>query len=293
MVPMPKLYPDQYAEKNSVVQELFINTADDNYIAARWCFHENLNVDFFWLAVHSLEKYMKAVLLLNGQSSKSYGHNITKLYSNTRPLAPELLPAKLYKPDLAMPDEQWHDEDVETFIERLYRDGQADNRYQLYGYVRHAEDLWKLDQLIFNVRRLCRPLETHFLGEKKVGAPDDSIRRRLLKDKPSAWTLNCKLEATVEGQRGETLKHALLNWNFAFAPNNYSHTRTDYRSASNNSVLIRRIYDPLEGGPKHFDHADRLWDWIKVNIQLPNKKPNDLVAEIEIERARIKAKFTP
>jgi hypothetical protein len=44
---MPKLYPDQYAEKNSVVQELFIDTADDNYIAARWCFHENLDVGFF------------------------------------------------------------------------------------------------------------------------------------------------------------------------------------------------------------------------------------------------------
>src|SRR5258708_33342421 len=102
---MAKEFDDQYAEKHSIVKELFINTADDNYIAARWCFHENLNVDFFWLAVHSLEKYMKAVLLLNGQSSKSYSHDITKLYSNIQPLAPELLPKQLFKPDSVMPDD--------------------------------------------------------------------------------------------------------------------------------------------------------------------------------------------
>lgn len=290
---MTKPYPDQHAEKTSIIEELFINTADDNYIAARWCFHESLNVDFFWLAVHSLEKYMKAVLLMNGFSSKSYSHNIVKLYSVVRPLAPELLPTKLFKPDAEMPDEQWRNEDVEVFLQRLHRDGNADNRYQLYGYVRHAEDLWKLDQLVFNVRRLCRPLETHFLGEKIAGVPDDSIRRRLKKDMPSSWTLHCNLETTIEGGRGEVLKHALLNWNFAFAPDNYLHTQTDYRSAWNNSVLIRRIYDPLEGGPANFTEADKLWNWIKDNVQLPNKKPNDLVTEIETERARIKAKFTP
>lgn len=292
---MTKPYPDQYAEKNSIVQELFINTADDNYIAARWCFHESLNVDFFWLAVHSLEKYMKAILLLNGRSSKSYRHNIVKLYSDVQPLAPELLPTTLFKPDAAMPDEYWRNEDVDVFLERLYQNGKANNRYQLYGYVRHAEDLWKLDQVVFKVRPLCRPLETHFLGENIVGVPDDSIRRRLLKDRPSAWTLHCNLETTIEGRRGETLKHALLNWNFAFAPDNYRHTKTDYRSASNNPVLDRRIYDPLEGGPAHFAEADKLWDWIKANIQLPNEKKSndDLVTEIEAERARIKAKFTP
>jgi HEPN domain-containing protein len=290
---MTKLYPDQYAEKSSIVQELFINTADDNYIAARWCFHESLNVDFFWLAVHSLEKYMKAVLLMNEKSSRSYGHDISKLYSTIQPLAPELLPTKLLKPDAAMPDEQWHDENVESFIERVHRDGQADNRYQLYGYVRRAEDLWKFDQIVFRVRRLCRPLETHFLGGKVAGAPDDSIRQRLVKDRPSAWTLNCKLEETIEGRRGKTLKHELLNWNFAFAPEDYPHKRMDYRSASSNPVLVRRIYEPLEGGPENFIEADKLWDWVKTNIQLPSRKPNDLVADIEVERDRIKARFMP
>ena len=77
-------------EQGLIVRELFIDTADDNYIAARKCFIEGLNVDWFWLAVHALEKYMKAALLLNGLSAKNYrgangksqpyGHDIVALH---------------------------------------------------------------------------------------------------------------------------------------------------------------------------------------------------------------------
>ena len=47
-----------HAEQDLIVRDLFVDTADDNYIAARWCFVEGLNVDYFWLSVHALEKYM-------------------------------------------------------------------------------------------------------------------------------------------------------------------------------------------------------------------------------------------
>src|ERR1700737_1057245 len=103
---MAKPYPEQYAEKHSIVKELFIATADDNYIAARWCFHENLNVDFFWLAVHCLEKYLKAVLLLNGKSSLGYQHEIIELFEEIKDFANDLLPSSLVRPP-DMPAEMW------------------------------------------------------------------------------------------------------------------------------------------------------------------------------------------
>jgi hypothetical protein len=84
---MPYNFPDLHAEKKSVVRELFISTADDNYTLARWCFQQKLNVDFFWLAVHCLEKYFKAALLMNGHSSQGYNHRIVDLYEAVRPLA--------------------------------------------------------------------------------------------------------------------------------------------------------------------------------------------------------------
>jgi hypothetical protein len=30
---------DLYAYKHSIVDDLYIKTADDNYVAARWCFY--------------------------------------------------------------------------------------------------------------------------------------------------------------------------------------------------------------------------------------------------------------
>lgn len=57
-----------YPYHRSIVDELFIKTADDSYVAARWCYANGFDVDFFWLAGHALEKYLKAVLFLNGRS---------------------------------------------------------------------------------------------------------------------------------------------------------------------------------------------------------------------------------
>ena len=93
-----------YAGKHSIVQELFIKTADENYVTARFCFAHELNVDFFWNAVHGLEKYLKAALLLSGRSGKDFtvagtrrlfNHNIAELFAEVRPLAPERIPTRL------------------------------------------------------------------------------------------------------------------------------------------------------------------------------------------------------
>ena len=67
-----------------ITDELFIRTADENYIAARWCAINRLHTDFAWLAVHALEKYLKAVLLYNGMSTKTQGHDIVRLYGEAK-----------------------------------------------------------------------------------------------------------------------------------------------------------------------------------------------------------------
>jgi hypothetical protein len=275
---------DDYAEKHSIVNELFIVTADENYVVARWCYQHELRVDFFWLAVHSLEKYLKAALLLNGLPAKGYGHNIVKLFGDVWSLAPELLPTILVKPS-QYEIEFWYDETTEKFIERLYADGQADNRYQLFGYSLHMEDLFKVDQIVFAIRRLCQPLEAHFLAKKRPGVPDQSRRERMIKDHPSSANLYSRLEQVASGSRGKILQQALLNWNFSFAPPDYPHTAIVYSTASQNPVLVRRLFDPLEAGSQNFVKADALWKWVKDNIHLSK----ELRKEIEDERAKLKA----
>jgi hypothetical protein len=127
------------ALKSNLVQDLFVRTADENYITARWCVFNHLHIDFFWLGVHALEKYMKAVLLLNGFSSvkdpnsKKYGHNIIRLYAKVKNLAQELLPNLLEKPQ-NLNIHNWVTLPAEKFIQRLYRYGNPDNRYLIYGF---------------------------------------------------------------------------------------------------------------------------------------------------------------
>jgi hypothetical protein len=63
------------ASKHNLVLELFVRTADENYLTARWWAVNHLNTDFLWLSVHVLEKYLKAVLLLSGGSCRRSAFN--------------------------------------------------------------------------------------------------------------------------------------------------------------------------------------------------------------------------
>jgi len=285
---------DTYALRHSIVNELFIKTADENYVTARFCFSYGLDVDFFWEAVHALEKYLKAALLLNGRSGKgrmvggkqkAYGHNIVDLFAAVQPLAPELLPVKLPKPDGINPP-TWFDETTDSFVARLYDMGNEHNRYQLSGYIRRQEDLLKVDQVVFVVRRLCQPLETHFLGRKRAGAPDKTKRQRMLQDHPSSSNLYSTLEKVIAGGRGKFLKHIALNWNFPFAPTGYKHAKLGYGMSSVNPVLVRRILEPLDSGdPRQEREADQLWQWVQDNIYIPK----EYVTAYNSERLKRKA----
>ena len=285
-----------HAEQGRIVREIFVDTADDNYITARWCFVEGLNVDYFWLAVHSLEKYMKGVLLLNGRSGKryrdevgrwrSFGHDIVVLYEQVKSFAADFLPSSLERPrDLEI--DYWRDETPEAFFGRLYRHGNADNRYQIFGFVQHREDLFKLDRMVFALRRLCVPLDAYYLGKQRPGTTNLSHRDVLAKQ-PDWWTVSsaCKLEKTAAGKRGERLRRVLLNLNLLFATVDFPHGGLRSRTSAHNPVLGRSILVPLEQA-QDSDAAARaveVCDWVIENIQLPP----DVAAQLSQARAKRK-----
>lgn len=285
---MPHDIPPLHAHQSTVVRELFVDTADDNYITARWCFFEALNVDYFWLAVHALEKYMKAVLLLNGHSAKGYHdkagsfhqyrHNIVALYEHVSPFASDLLPSKLTRPN-NLQISHWRDETPEAFIGRFHGNGNADNRYQIFGFIQHAEDLFKLDTMVYALRRLCVPLDAYYLGKHRPGT-SNWTHRDILTQQPNRWTgtASCKLGKTFDGKRGERLRDVFLKFNFPFAPEGFTHGRLSSRTSSHNPVLWRSILEPLEQAPDTATAAtpEALRDWVLANIQIPN----DIAAQL-------------
>ena len=274
-------------QKKQIVQELFVNTADDNYITARWCFIEELNVDYFWLAVHALEKYMKAVLLVNGKSSKGFSHDIVKLYGCVESFASDLLPDNLKKPVVFGSDHQWLNESPEEFLQRLYDNGNADNRYQIFGFLRHHDDLFKLDLMIFALRRLCVPLDGYCLPSNG----GNLTYRDMLMNQPEQWTLtqSGKLSKTVSGKRSERLREVLLSHNFPFAPDDFPHSRFRTNMAFQNPVLGLFIIKPLERALNKAtaNIAVELTDWAVKNIQFPK----DVIKQLEDAKANCKAKW--
>ena len=63
---------------NDLATRSFRNVADQDYIAARLCFRGALMVQFSWMAHQTIEKYLKAILIYNGQSSKGLSHDLSK-----------------------------------------------------------------------------------------------------------------------------------------------------------------------------------------------------------------------
>lgn len=267
------------AEKAQIVRELFIDTADDNYILARWCFVGGLSVDYSWLAVHTLEKYMKAALLLNGQSGKE-GHDIRRLYKNVKHLSADLLPENLTQPP-ALEIDSWRDERPTRFLERLYRNGNAHNRYQIFGFLRHREDLFKLDSMAFALRRLCVPLEA-----RRRPSKTNRTHRDVLTEEPTTWTVSqaCRLERTVLGHRGEQLRKVLLNLNVSFAPEGFPHGSLRSSMAWHSSVIERLILRRLERSSCSDDtgRAVKLCRWMIENILLPDNVVQQLEEALDL-----------
>ena len=251
-------------QKRAIVDGFFINTADDNYITARWCFSEWLNVDYYWLAVHALEKYMKASLLLNGLSSIGYGHDIRKLYEVVMRFASELLPKE------------------EDFLFRLYDKGNADNRYQIYGYEKKSDDLVKLDMTVFSLRRLCVPLDAYAVRDKEL------TNREMLKHNPSDWVLSpgCTLEEIEKGLRGKRLSEVLFNENPNFARREIPDSLVTSRVTAIHSILDHYVLVPIEKypGSEKANMALELGEWVIGNIHIPKDVKENIRKTIDGQR---------
>lgn len=268
--------------KYRIAKEMFLRTADDNYLVARWCRFEQLNVDFSWLAVHALEKYMKAALLMNGQSSKGLGHDVVRLYKGVKDkVAKGLLDRPFTKP----PDWKrfWRDETTETYLQRLYNAGNADNRYEVYGYELEPEDLVKLDATVFAVRRLCQTLARGIHPELP-----SVTHRQILEKQPDYWSIDLggRLEKAAR-REDHKMHHVLCCLNLAFAPPSYEQPSATSGAAMKRSVLHTEILKYSYPNPEECDHLEALLNWIDESIQLPKEVRQQLRDKLQDERRKL------
>jgi len=106
---------------------MFLATADQNYIIARWAALNDLYLDFFWMGLHAVEKYLKAFLLFNGESAICYGT------TSSVSLEPcwgciGCFPGVNFKNPI-LSGLGWRDETISAYITRLNRHGDPNNPY--------------------------------------------------------------------------------------------------------------------------------------------------------------------
>ena len=292
--------------KNEVVTQMFVDTADQNYLIARWAYHRGMFIDFFWNSVHALEKYLKASLLLNGRSAiknrsnKDYGHNLNLLFKEVRSYAHDLFPEKLIKPhQLDAPhwhDEipDWHDEIPVNFLKRFNDLGNANNRYNLFGYTQRLEDLHHLDQMVYFARRVAFNLDMcPFIGRGPFSDTSPKTVRACLegdlKYSPRS-SASSRLHKLLGTKGDDELRDAGLKFNFQFAPDDYDHEQggVRFRASGSNSVLYQRIVARANNMmPSSADKkAADLAYWVIDNIYLPKPVKDEMQYCAKILRER-------
>ncbi len=279
-----------------ITDELFVRTADENYIAARWCAINRLHTDFAWLAVHALEKYLKAVLLYNGMPTKKQGHDIVRLYGEVKPFVGQWLPTKLTKP-AGLQIGHWFERTPEDFLEHLYNNGNPDNRYLIYGHDTRTEDLHMLDEMVFAVRRLVcrldRPIFRRFPTDTTTTVPTHGeMLSRQADYRPS---LSMPLDDLIRSKSDDPLRFAALNLNLAFAPD-FAHEAMRGGDSSRNPAIRMQVLDPMEKTDRNkVEDGIATARWLLANVRLPgesgNGSPKAAVAK-QIYDAMLKAEKT-
>ena len=265
--------------KYEIIQKMLIQTADQNYAVARFSFLNQLYFDFFWSSVHALEKYYKATLLLNGRTAIGYHHNIEKLHHDVSEICDIISDLNFEKPNF-MPDNKWIDEPLTKFISRINQSGNPNNRYNTYGFSCFSSDIWKLDFLIWNIRRCCRPLnECPFV--------DGETWLDFLKNNPKEWQHSRfeLLEKAINNEKiSEELKNVLLKGNNAFLPEKAMLFRGLGVSANNSPISMLFTWIGDVSSKTSQDKIEAI-EWAVSNVHFSKENKQ----EIETELERIKA----
>jgi hypothetical protein len=273
--------------KNSVVTEMFVDTADQNYLIARWAYHRGLFIDFFWNSVHALEKIFKASLLLNGKSAIGFGHDLTRLFAEVSKYAGNLFPERLTKPH-QLGQMHWCEETPAKFLARFNELGDANNRYNVFGYVQRWEDLHHLDQMVYFARRVALDLDASpYIGPRQMSDRAPNTIREFLERFVRYSPRSGRLHELLSTSGDDELRDAGLKLNFQFAPDDYDHGSVRVGISSWNTVLYRRISERVNMPPSVADReAADLADWVVKNIHLPPDVKKELHGHAETLRKR-------
>jgi hypothetical protein len=182
---------------------MFRDSADEDYLMARWAFRNGLSHPFFWNAQQATEKYLKGALLLNGCVVSQYGHELAPMFD----LLPIVLcPPKYFRRESPLSESYFVP--TKNFVSDLSDLGHPSNRYRHFSVTYNSANFHHFDEFTFLLRRLVFPLGLEYReGETYGGA-----LRRMRRFMPHKLSV-----LDTSNKRNLRVRKAVLAWrNFSF-----------------------------------------------------------------------------
>jgi hypothetical protein len=160
-IPYSKALPKEFkisAECNivGVIYESFVVTADQDYLTARLLAKSGLYRAFYWAAAQAIEKYLKAFLLLRGESVRDETHYVEALYTKACTLDASLRSITIEPHNLLSVPEYARDHlkvfSTIEFLQNIDKFGRPDNRYNSFCVDFNTGCLFALDHFVFSLR---------------------------------------------------------------------------------------------------------------------------------------------
>lgn len=223
------------------INRSFRDVADQDYIAARICHRFDLTQQFLWAALQSVEKYLKAILLYNGRSTKRLGHKAHQAYKGLK-LIGDI--------DFRIPT------DVQNFIQ--YLEGNGANRYFEYPYATTGDELLLLDKTVWYVRRYCRPFDrsTETINGRTVCWLEvelKNIHAAYYQKRPNRLRVTGGLLESILDKKQSPLRTELIWKNFWYG----RHTKHVVRNIRMHSA---------SGNPAHYLHPE-IFEELRKRVQ--------------------------
>ncbi|WP_245541007.1 HEPN domain-containing protein [Octadecabacter antarcticus] len=208
--------------KSVFAHKFFVAPSDRNYFFARFAKTYGINEEFWWQALQTIEKLLKAGLVLNGVSVKSgYSHDIEKLWNKHKEVFGDLAVTDLTRPD-KLAERFWTDNLLENFIARMNQMGHPDSRYGLLSYSNNNDDMFKFDQLAFELRRRTIGLDWivgNDFPDKELTDFYGQPYRNVITQHSEHQIRSMKSPTGSFGVIGANLEDIVHSWNFSYFRN--------------------------------------------------------------------------
>jgi HEPN domain-containing protein len=264
--------------KIDLTLRLYVDPADEDYLAARVAYSNGLFHIFYWCAAQACEKYLKACCLLQDRSAQNYGHDLVCLFQDVRQHDQHgVLPEQLDLPETsAMGRAAWQGKTSALYVGYLAKYGSPNNRYAFDGTLVNGPVMHALDILCCALRLLMRT--TNLTGGDLFAHQSSGLApyERIADDQ--GWMIDPLLllerlfvEQYQVGQ-SRALHDAFSNMNFAFFQ-----TRSEGESSFggqhfHGSPLYNHLVRlaEIEPSPQNQEAVAQLRDWAAQNIHMTN-----------------------